>query len=140
MGGLFSSFKLKNSNSNSNEVLLKEYSNSPYLDNQNNLNLNNQIKQIDILKYELNKLKEENKKYSVEIIALYDKNTRLESELNKIQNNYGKEIFSLNEMYSSIHKDTLTLLNNQKIISDVLNKLTNQESSIQTENYNSFLY
>jgi len=58
----------------------------------------------------------------VEIKFLHDKNKKFENEINKIQNNYGKEIFTLTEGYSSLQKDIGTLLNNQKIISDVLQK------------------
>jgi metal-responsive CopG/Arc/MetJ family transcriptional regulator len=115
MGGLFSSNKNKIMSLDSlNENLVSSYSNG-----NGNININNLI---EPLIFEINKLKEDNQKIIVDIKFLYDKNKKLENEINKMQHNYGKEIFTLNEGYSSLQKDIETLLNNQKIISDVLQK------------------
>ena len=122
MGGIFSSNKNKNkimSFDSLNENLVSNYNNSNNNNNNNNININSYI---EPLIFEINKLKEENQKMLVEIKFLHDKNKKFENEINKIQNNYGKEIFTLTEGYSSLQKDIGTLLNNQKIISDVLQK------------------
>ena len=118
MGNLFSSNKNKIMSLDSlNENLVSIYNNGN--GNGNNININNLI---EPLIFEINKLKEDNQKIMVDIKFLYDKNKKLENEINKMQHNYGKEIFTLNEGYSSLQKDIETLLNNQKIISDVLQK------------------
>lgn len=117
MGSVFSSNKNKNkimSFDSLNENLVSNYNGEYSKNNINNF--------IEPLIFEINKLKEENQKMLVEIKFLHDKNKKFENEINKIQNNYGKEIFTLTEGYSSLQKDIGTLLNNQKIISDVLQK------------------
>jgi hypothetical protein len=113
MGNLFSS--------NKNKLISLDSLNENLVSNYNHGNINNG-NLIEPLIFEINKLKDDNKKIMVDVKFLYDKNKKLENEINKIQNNYGKEIFTLTEGYSSLQKDIETLLNNQKIISDVLQK------------------
>ncbi len=93
---------------------------------------------IEPLKFEINKLKEDNQKIKVEIKFIKEKIDKLDYEINKIQNNHGKEIFTLNEAFSLIQKDTITLINNQKIISEVLQKLS-EENDNQNQNQNNSL-
>jgi FtsZ-binding cell division protein ZapB len=93
---------------------------------------------LDPLKYEINKLKEDNQKIKVEIKFIKEKIDKLDYEINKIQNNHGKEIFTLNEAFSLIQKDTVTLINNQKIISEVLQKIS-EENQNQNQNQNNSL-
>lgn len=122
MGGIFSSNKNKIISFDSlNENLVSNY-NEEYNSGSNSKNKININSYIEPLIFEINKLKEDNQKMLVEIKFLHDKNKKFENEINKIQNNYGKEIFTLTEGYSSLQKDIGTLLNNQKIISDVLQK------------------
>ena len=125
MGGIFSSNKNKIISFDSlNENLVsnynEEYNSGSNSNSKNKININSYI---EPLIFEINKLKEDNQKMLVEIKFLHDKNKKFENEINKIQNNYGKEIFTLTEGYSSLQKDIGTLLNNQKIISDVLQKI-----------------
>ena len=129
MGGYNSNHK--NKLDTINENLLKGYNNdiSTYIvDNVNN--------SLEPLKFEINKLKEENQKIKIEIKFLREKYDKLDFEINKIQNNHGKEIFSLNESFSLIQKDTITLINNQKIISEVLQKISEGEESSYNQNIN----
>ena len=121
MGGIFSSNKNKIMSFDSlNENLVSNYNEEYNSSSKNKININSYI---EPLIFEINKLKEDNQKMLVEIKFLHDKNKKFENEINKIQNNYGKEIFTLTEGYSSLQKDIGTLLNNQKIISDVLQKI-----------------
>jgi hypothetical protein len=83
-------------------------------------------------------LKEDNQKIKVEIKFIKEKIDKLDYEINKIQNNHGKEIFTLNEAFSLIQKDTVTLINNQKIISEVLQKIS-EENQNQNQNQNNSL-
>ena len=123
MGGIFSSNKNKIISFDSlNENLVSNY-NEEYNSGSNSKNKININSYIEPLIFEINKLKEDNQKMLVEIKFLHDKNKKFENEINKIQNNYGKEIFTLTEGYSLLQKDIETLLNNQKIISDVLQKI-----------------
>ena len=120
MGGIFSSNKNKIMSLDSlNENLVSNYNEEYNSSSKKKININSYI---EPLIFEINKLKEDNQKMLVEIKFLHDKNKKFENEINKIQNNYGKEIFTLTEGYSSLQKDIGTLLNNQKIISDVLQK------------------
>ena len=155
MGLTGSKSKYKHINSN-NQQLLDDY-NHNYNNHNHNHNYNND-NQINInnnnilepLRFEITKLKEDNQKIKVELKSLRDKNEKLETEINKIQTNHGKEIFALNEAFSSLQKDTVTLINNQKIISEVLHKLSedndrkgypinnNQTSLIRNNIENSF--
>ena len=114
MGTIMSSNKRrKNYGDGFDEHLLNdEYNNSTYNSNVNTL--------IEPLKFEINKLKDENNKLKVEIRSLRDKNDKLDVDISKIQNNYGKEIYGLNQYFSSLQKDVVTLLNNQKIIYEIM--------------------
>jgi FtsZ-binding cell division protein ZapB len=115
MGTIMSSNKKRNGHSDiyDEHLLNDEYNNSVY----NNSNIGTLI---EPLKFEINKLKDENNKLKVEIRSLRDKNENLDADIFKIQNNYGKEIYGLNQYYSSLQKDVVTLLNNQKIISEII--------------------
>jgi hypothetical protein len=123
MGHLFSSNK-KNQYSNNDERLLgEEYNQSIY----NGASISSII---EPLKFEINKLKDDNNKFKVEIKSLRDKTDKLDEDITKIQNNYGKEIYNLNQYYSSLQKDVVTLLNNQKIISEVLQNNNTMHNSL----------
>ena len=95
-----------------------------------NTNIGNLSVQLEAIKFQLNKFKDENQKLKVEIKSLYEKNSKMESDINKIQNNHGNEIYALNQNISSVQKDIVTLMNNQKIISEVLqnNSINNYDS------------
>ena len=125
MGSSFSSNKKKYYTNGSSERLLSE--DDPYSTNTNTGNLN---VQLEAIKFQLNKFKDENQKLKVEIKSLYEKTSKMESDINKIQNNHGNEIYALNQNVSSIQKDIVTLMNNQKIISEVLqnNSVYNYDS------------
>ena len=142
MGTIISKSKKYNKNNEScNKKLLDYYDHNN--DNSDDNNVINIKTLIETLKFEVIKLKEDNQKIKVEVKSLRDKNERIESEISKIQNNHGKEIFALNEAFSSLQKDTITLINNQKIISEVLHKISddnnyNQSSIINHNIGNSF--
>jgi predicted nucleic acid-binding Zn-ribbon protein len=125
MGSSFSSNKKKYYTNGSSERLLSE--DDPYSTNTNTSNLN---VQLEAIKFQVNKFKDENQKLKVEIKSLYEKTSKMESDINKIQNNHGNEIYSLNQNISSVQKDIVTLMNNQKIISEVLqnNSMNNYDS------------
>jgi FtsZ-binding cell division protein ZapB len=113
MGHYFSSNKKNHYDSIDEKLLGEEYNQSIY----KGVNINTII---EPLKFEINKLKEDNNKFKVEIKSLRDINEKIDEDITKIQNNYGKELYNLNQYYSSLQKDVVTLLNNQKIISEVL--------------------
>jgi predicted nucleic acid-binding Zn-ribbon protein len=125
MGSSFSSNKKKYYTNGSSERLLSE--DDPYSTNTNTSNLN---VQLEAIKFQVNKFKDENQKLKVEIKSLYEKTSKMESDINKIQNNHGNEIYALNQNISSVQKDIVTLMNNQKIISEVLqnNSMNNYDS------------
>jgi predicted nucleic acid-binding Zn-ribbon protein len=125
MGSSFSSNKKKYYPHGSSEILLSD--NDPYSSNTNTSNLS---VQLEAIKFQLNKFKEENQKLKVEIKSIYEKTSKMETDINKIQNNHGNEIYALNQNVSSIQKDIVTLMNNQKIISEVLqnNSVYNYDS------------
>ena len=127
MGSSFSSNKKKYYSNGSSERLLSE--DDPYSTNTNT-NTSNLNVQLEAIKFQLNKFKDENQKLKVEIKSLYEKNSKMESDINKIQNNHGNEIYALNQNISSVQKDIVTLMNNQKIISEVLqnNSVYNYDS------------
>jgi hypothetical protein len=108
MGAIFSSKKENSINSQNYRQRL--------LDEEAIINANF----IDPLKFEINKIKDNNQKLFVEIKSLHDKIDRLELDINKIQTNHGKEIYGLNQGLTSIQQDVDTLLNNQRIFSEVL--------------------
>lgn len=110
-----------NNNENINELLLtKDY----------NSNSN-----LEPIIYEINNLKEEHKKLLIELKNASDKNYKLEQELNKIQHNYGQEIYKLNEHIYTLQIDSQTLLNNQKIISEVLQNISSNNISLEQSKY-----
>jgi predicted nucleic acid-binding Zn-ribbon protein len=126
MGSSFSSNKNKYYSKESSERLLSEDDyNSGITNNSSNLKV-----QFESIKFQINNLKEENQKLKVEIKSLHEKTSKMESDINKIQNNHGNEIYALNQNVSSVQKDIVTLMNNQKIISEVLqnNSLNNYDS------------
>jgi hypothetical protein len=82
--------------------------------NSRNKNANNDIN-IELLSME-----EDQKKMMIEINHLKEKNQKLEAEVNKIQTNYGQEIFNLLEYCSVLQKDIENMMNNQRIISEFL--------------------
>ena len=130
MGSSFSSNKKNYYSSHGTERLLYDE------DSNSNTNSNsNSGAQIEYIKNQIIKMKDDNQKLKVEIKSLYEKNLKLETEINKIQTNHGNEIYNLNQNVSSIQKDIVTLMNNQKIISEVLqNNSTYNYNSINTNN------
>jgi predicted nucleic acid-binding Zn-ribbon protein len=127
MGSSFSSNKKKYYSNGSSERLLSE--DDPYSNNNSSSSGNLNV-QLEAIKFQLNKFKEENQKLKVEIKSLYEKTSKMESDINKIQNNHGNEIYALNQNVLSVQKDIVTLMNNQKIISEVLqnNSMNNYDS------------
>jgi len=123
MGHLFSSNKKNQYGNNDERLLGEEYNQSIY----NGASISSII---EPLKFEINKLKDDNNKFKVEIKSLRDKTDKLDEDITKIQNNYGKEIYNLNQYYSSLQKDVVTLLNNQKIISEVLQNNNTMHNSL----------
>jgi len=116
-------YSKSNNNENMNELLLaKDYNSS------SNYNLESII-------YEINNLKEEHKKLIIELKNSSEKNYKLEQEINKIQNNYGQEIYKLNEHICTLQIDSQTLLNNQKIISEVLQNISSNNISLEQSKY-----
>jgi predicted nucleic acid-binding Zn-ribbon protein len=106
-----------NSNSNEkrsyNEFLLNNhlYTNSSGYNGKNEKN--------DLMKEVMN-MKDEQARMIAEINHLKEKNKKIETELTKIQTNYGQEIFNLLEYCSVLQKDIENIMNNQRIISEVL--------------------
>ncbi len=84
----------------------------------NNLYAKNCIN--DDLITEVMNMKDEQARMIAEINNLKEKNKKIETELNKIQTNYGQEIFNLLEYCSVLQKDIENIMNNQRIISEVL--------------------
>jgi len=84
----------------------------------NNLYAKNYIN--DDLITEVMNMKDEQARMIAEINHLKEKNKKIETELNKIQTNYGQEIFNLLEYCSVLQKDIENIMNNQRIISEVL--------------------
>jgi hypothetical protein len=118
-------YSKSNNNENMNELLLaKDYNSS----SSSNYNLESII-------YEINNLKEEHKKLIIELKNSSEKNYKLEQEINKIQNNYGQEIYKLNEHICTLQIDSQTLLNNQKIISEVLQNISSNNISLEQSKY-----
>jgi hypothetical protein len=116
-------YSKSNNNENINELLLaRDYNSS------SNSNLEPVI-------YEINNLKEEYKKLIIELKNTSEKNYKLEQEINKIQNNYGQEIYKLNEHIYTLQIDSQTLLNNQKIISEVLQNISSNNISLEQSKY-----
>ncbi len=101
-----------------------------YEEDTNYASNSNSSAQMEYIKNQILKTKDDNQKLKIEIKSLYEKISKLETEVNKIQTNHGNEIYNLNQNVSSIQKDIITLLNNQKIISEVL-----QNNSITTSTY-----
>jgi len=112
-----------NNNENINELLLTKDYNS------------NRNEYLEPIIYEINNLKEEHKKLLIELKNASDKNYKLEQELNKIQHNYGQEIYKLNEHIYTLQIDSQTLLNNQKIISEVLQNISSNNISLEESKY-----
>ena len=122
----------KNSNEKGNrknpysELLIKNnlYSINDLKNDNKNENNNNDILDMTIDINDLIKeflyMKKDQRKMVIEINHLKEKNQKLESELNKIQTNYGHEIFNLLEYCSVLQKDIENIMNNQRIISDFL--------------------
>ena len=118
-------YSKSNNNENMNELLLaKDYNSS----SSSNYNLESII-------YEINNLKEEHKKLIIELKNTSEKNYKLEQEINKIQNNYGQELYKLNEHIYTLQIDSQTLLNNQKIISEVLQNISSNNISLEQSKY-----
>ena len=86
--------------------------------------INNNLYSSNDFKHDLRKefldMKEEHRKMIFEINHLKEKNQKLEAEVNKIQTNYGQEIFNLLEYCSVLQKDIENMMNNQRIISEFL--------------------
>ncbi len=118
----------KYSKSNDNEI------NQLLLDKYYNINSNTNAN-LDSLIYEINNLKEEHKKLIIELKNNSEKNYKLEQEINKIQHNYGQEIYKLNEHIYTLQIDSQTLLNNQKIISEVLQNISSNNISLEQSKY-----
>ena len=113
--------KSNNNNENINELLLAKDYNSNY--------------NLESIIYEINNLKEEHKKLIIELKNNSEKNYKLEQEINKIQNNYGQELYKLNEHIYTLQIDSQTLLNNQKIISEVLQNISSNNISLEQSKY-----
>lgn len=111
-----------NSNSNEkhtyNELLLNNhlYTNT----NTSGYNQKNKINETNDLMKEIRNMKGEQARMISEINHLKEKNQKLEEDINKIQTNYGHEIFNLLEYCSVLQKDIENIMNNQRIISEVL--------------------
>ncbi len=105
--------KVSNEKNPYNELLIN---NNLYSKND----FNNNFKDDTDLRNEFINMKEEQRKMTIEINHLKDKNQKLESELNKVQTNYGQEIFNLLEYCSVLQKDIENVINNQRIISEFL--------------------
>jgi len=118
-------YSKSNKNENMNELLLTKDYNYSSSSNSN----------LDSLIYEINNLKEEHKKLIIELKNNSEKNYKLEQEINKIQNNYGQEIYKLNEHIYTLQIDSQTLLNNQKIISEVLQNISSNNISLEQSKY-----
>jgi hypothetical protein len=73
----------------------------------------------DLMKEVMN-MKDEQARMIAEINHLKEKNQKIEKDLTKIQTNYGQEIFNLLEYCSVLQKDIENIMNNQRIISEVL--------------------
>ncbi len=109
-------------NNNSN---LKHTYNEPLI---NSNNLYEYSDSDSVLKSKINNdfrkdfidMKDQQRKMLLEINHLKEKNQKLELELNKIQSNYGQEIFNLLEYCSVLQKDIENIINNQRIISEFL--------------------
>ena len=112
-----------NNNENINELLLARDYNSSSSSN------------LEPIIYEINNLKEEHKKLLIELKNSSEKNYKLEQEINKIQHNYGQEIYKLNEHIYTLQIDSQTLLNNQKIISEVLQNISSNNISLEQSKY-----
>ncbi len=121
MGGKYS----KSNDNEINQLLLDKYYN---INSNTNANLESLI-------YEINNLKEEHKKLIIELKNNSEKNYKLEQEINKIQHNYGQEIYKLNEHIYTLQIDSQTLLNNQKIISEVLQNISSNNISLEQSKY-----
>jgi hypothetical protein len=102
-------------------------SNLKHTYNETLINSNN-LYEYSVLKSKINNdfrkdfidMKDQQRKMLLEINHLKEKNQKLELELNKIQSNYGQEIFNLLEYCSVLQKDIENIMNNQRIISDFL--------------------
>lgn len=124
---------IKNSkikNENINELLLaRDYNSSSSSNNE----------YLQPIIYEVNYLKEENKKLRIEFKNITEKNYKLDEEINKIHHNYGQEIYKLNENIYTLQIDSQTLLNNQKIISEVLQNISSNNISLEQSKYKNTL-
>lgn len=75
-------------------------------------------------------LQEEFDRLKVELKSCRDENRTLKSDLQKLQTNYGKEIYTLGENCSNLTQDTSDLMKNQELIRELLTKiLQTQEKS-----------
>lgn len=110
MGNLFTSNQQSRSRYKSN-ISMRSLS-DPLIDSSFEAlsnQLNNQKNQIDRLQVELGHGRLENQ--------------NLKSDLQKMQTNYGREIYGLGESYSSVSNDIDTLMKNQEIIQELLQKI-----------------
>jgi len=77
----------------------------------------------DLVNQKTDKFRDEIDRLKVELSHCRSENRSLKTDLQKIQTNYGKEIFTLGESCSSLGHDTNTLMKNQEIIQELLQKI-----------------